>query len=295
MADLAEEGYLLQPHTSAGRVPTEKAFRLFVQEINVRSPSAAELDRLRQQFSGVEGPEAWVGRSSHVLTELTGNVGIAASVPASSRVLDQIELVPLTGRRVLVVVITKDRVVRNRVVGLDDEISGDEAASIRNYLNHHFSGWTLADARSELERRFRLQSAYYDALLRRLTSLYTRGALDIDLDPEVHLEGASYLVGLDLHLTREKTRELLLALEEKKKILQLLDRFLELPPGEVTVQVGLGDLHPAMKGLSLIGINVGAPGSFAARIAVLGPMRMNYSKAIFAVLQVGRAFRQLSS
>jgi heat-inducible transcriptional repressor len=146
-----------------------------------------------------------------------------------------------------------------------------------------------------LERRLHLQSAYYDALQRRLNVLFTRGLLDIDLAPAVHMGGASYLIALDLHLTREKMRELLLALEEKKRILQLLDRILEQPPGEVSVQVGLGDLHPAMGELSLIGINVTAPGGMAAKIAVLGPMRMHYERVMAAVLGVGRTLQDLPS
>jgi heat-inducible transcriptional repressor len=295
MADLIDEGYLSQPHTSAGRVPTEKAFRLFVREINVRRPSAAELARVRTEFTGVGNLTDGVGHSSHVLTELTRNVGITAVIPTSSQVLDQVELLPLADRRVLVVVVTHDRMVRNRVVTLDEEVSPDELISIRNYLNHHFSGWVLSEARQELERRLQLQSAYYDTLLKRLSAFHNRGLLDIDLHPEVHLEGASYLVELDLHLTRNKMRELLHALEEKKRILQLLDRFLERPLGEVGVQVGLGDLHPTMKELSLIGITVTTAGGMTAKIAVLGPMRMRYEKVMSTVLQVGRTLQTLPS
>jgi len=295
MASLAEEGYVSQPHTSAGRVPTEKAFRFFVQDMIVRRPSIAEVERLNQGFSGVEGVEEGVERSSRLLTEWTHNMGIAAAIPAASQTLDRVELLPLADRRVLAVVVTSDRVVRNRVVTLDEAVSAEELASIRNYLNRNFGGWVLADARDELERRLESQSAYYDALLKRLNTLYARGLLDIDLDPSVHTEGASYLVALDLHMTREATRELLQALEQKKRILQLLDRFLEEPPGEVKVQVGLGELHPAMRELSLIGIKVATPGGMTAKVAVLGPMRMHYEKVIAAVLGVGRTLQNLPS
>ncbi len=295
MASLVEEGYLTQPHTSAGRVPTEKAFRFFVQDLIVRLPSAAELQRLQAGFCGVESLEEGIERSTRVLTDLTQNVGIAAAIPAASQTLSQIQLLPLPDRRVLVVVVTGDRIVRNRVVALDEEVGADDLSSIRNYLNQNFSGWVIAEVRQELERRLHLQSAYYDALLKRLSVLFSRGLLDIDLGPEVHMEGASYLIALDLHLTREKMRELLRALEEKKRILLLLDRFLEEPLGEVKVQVGLGDLHPAMGELSLIGIKVAAPGGMAAKVAVLGPMRMRYEKVMAAVLGVGRTLQSLPS
>ena len=104
------------------------------------------------------------------------------------------------------------------------------------------------------------------------------------------MEGASNLVGLDLHLTGEKMRELFRALEEKKRVLELLDRFLEHPPGEIAVQVGLASMHPAMRELSLIGLPVKMPSGLSAVIAVLGPMRMNYGRAMSAVQSIGQAF-----
>jgi len=107
------------------------------------------------------------------------------------------------------------------------------------------------------------------------------------------MEGASNLVGLDLRLTREKLRELFHTLEEKKRMLQLLDRFLEQSGGELAVQVGLADAHPSMGELSLIGVSIPLEGGFSARIAVIGPMRMNYGKAISAVYHMGQAFRSL--
>jgi heat-inducible transcriptional repressor len=293
MADLSEEGYLDQPHTSAGRVPTEKAFRAYVQSLTAGRLPWAELERLRAEFSEVQTLSDRIERSSHLLSEFTHNVGIAAAIPASSQTLDQIELLKLADRRILMIVITRDAVVRNHVVSLDEELSQDELNSIRNYVNRNFSGWVLAEVRRELESRLFQESAAYDAILRRLTILYGKGLLDIDLDPEIHMEGASNLMGLDLHLTGEKMRELLRALEEKKRILQLLDRFLEQPTGELGVRVGLGEAHPAMKALSLIGINVVLPSGLSAKIAVLGPMRMNYERVMSAVLHVGNAFQSI--
>src|SRR4029077_12010156 len=131
----------------------------------------------------------------------------------------------------------------------------------------------------DLKRRFEQQSAAYDALLKKLTLLYSKGLLDIELAPELHMEGTSNLVGLDLHLTREKLRELFQTLEEKKRILQLLDRFLEQTGGELAVQVGLADAHPSFSELSLIGVSIPLGGGVYAKIVPLGPMRMNYGKA----------------
>ena len=295
MADLADEGYLSQPHTSAGRVPTEKAFRSYVHSLMRGRVLAGELERLRDQLSQLDTVGARVEHSSHILMEMTRGVGIAAAIPASRQTLDHIELIDLGDRRVLMIVVTSDRLVRNRVVMVDEPVAGEELASIRNYINRTFSGWTLAEIHTELRHRLEQQSAAYDSILKKLAILYNKGLLDIAVSPEVYLEGASNLVGLDLHLTREKMRELFQALEEKKRILQLLDRFLEQPAGEVMVQVGLGEVHGSMRELSMIGVAVALNGGFCAKIAVLGPMRMNYEKAISAVLHMGQAFQSISA
>jgi len=283
MADLADAGYLSQPHTSAGRVPTEKAFRYYVRSLTVKRVALGEAERLRNEFSSLDTVGACVERSSHILVELTSNVGIAAAIPALAQELDQIELVPLADRRVLMILVTRDHMVRNRVVALE------ELASIRNYVNQSFSGWQLGEARRELLRRMAEERALYDALMRKLQWLCQKGLLEVDTLPEVHMEGASNLLGLDLHLTREKMRELLWALEEKKRLIDLLDRFLEQPPGELEVHVGLEEVHPAMKDLALIGMTVRMVNGLPAKVAVLGSMRMHYERVMAAVWQTSRA------
>jgi heat-inducible transcriptional repressor len=292
MADLSEAGFLEQPHTSAGRIPTEKAFRLYVQSLAARRLPSVNLEQFRAGIAEAESISDWVERSSHLLTELTRNVGIAAAIPATCQTLDHIELVKLADRRVLMIVVTRDQIVRDRIVTLVDDISADELLHLRNYLNDNFGGWILQEARRELGHRLEAESAEYDEILRRLMVLYGKGLLDFDSDPECSVEGASNLVGLDLHLTRERMRDLFRALEEKKRMIQLLDRFLENVAGEIGIHVGLGEAHPAMKPLSLIGLNVILPGGMAAKIAVLGPMRMNYDRVISAVLQVSAALSE---
>jgi len=293
MADLAEQGYLSQPHTSAGRVPTEKAFRLYVSSLTAGRLADSEAERLRSEFSVLHTLGDRVELSSHILVELTRNVGIAAALPALAQELDQIELVPLADKRVLTILVTRDHLVRNRVVVLDEAASPEELLSIKNYVNRNFAGWRLGDARRELLRRMLEERELYDAVHLKLQSLYRQGLLEVDESPEVHMEGASNLLGQDLHLTRERMRELLRALEEKKRLIELLDRFLEQPAGELEVHVGLERAHPAMKGLALIGITVQLASGMPAKVAVLGPIRMHYERVMGAVLQTSRALESL--
>jgi heat-inducible transcriptional repressor len=289
MADLADEGYLSQPHTSAGRVPTGKAFCFFVGSLATNRPTATESDRMTNEFRALDTVGERVERSSYILVELTRNVGIAAAIPELAQELDQIQLVPLSDRRVLMVLVTRDHMVRNRVVMLEEPTSPEELASICNYVNRNFSGWQLGQARRELLRRIENERELYHAVMHKLQLLSQKGLLDVDTSPHVHMEGASNLLGLDLHLTREKMRELFHALEEKQRLMELLDRFLEQPPGELAVRVGLEEAHPSMKDLALIGMTIRMASGLPAKVAVLGSMRMNYERVIAAVLQTSRA------
>ena len=291
MADLLEEGYLSQPHTSAGRIPTGRAYESYAKTLLGSRIAQAELDRLHLEIQGAGSVEARIERSSKLLTEITRNFGIAAAIPTANQTLDQVELLALPDRRILMVVVTRDRMVRNKVISVDDRISQEELISIRNYINYNFGGWVLPNIQRELKRRLELESAAYDAILRRVGIFYSKGLLDLGQLPEVHFDGAENLIDVDIHLTRERMRELFRALEEKKRVLQLLERFLEQRDGEVAIQVGLSDVHPSMSELSLIGVRFGMPNGLQAHVAVLGPMRMNYSRAMSAVLHVGRAFR----
>lgn len=293
MADLSDEGFLEQPHTSAGRIPTPLAYQSYVQSLAMRRSSFVELRRVRHEFHQVPTVDACIELSSHLLTEMTQSMGIAAAIPTSGQTLDHIELVLLDPRRVLMVLMTRDRMVRNRAVLLSQSTTQEELSSIRNYVNVEFAGWTIPAIQTELHRRLAEERARYDEVLRRLTQLYSQGLLDLGMTPEVHTDGASNLVGADLLLTRETMRDLLNALEAKERVLELLDRFLESPTGEIAYKAGLADIHPSMVNLALVGLKINLPSGMSAKVAVLGPLRMNYERVIAAVQQVGDAVQSL--
>jgi heat-inducible transcriptional repressor len=141
MADLLDHGYLCQPHTSAGRVPTERAYQSYSATLVGSRLVQVELDRLRTELAKSATVEGRIERSSQLLTEITKNFGIAAAIPGQRQTLDQVELIALPDRRILMVVVTRDRMVRNKVVTFDEPVTQDELTHIRNYLNFHFSGW----------------------------------------------------------------------------------------------------------------------------------------------------------
>ena len=295
MAELASEGFLHQPHASAGRVPTSKAFELFVDNLPGRRILPEELTRIRKRLDETDSLDQRFEQCSHLLTEMTQGVALTAAIPTVTQKLDQVELVALGGPRVLMVVVTEDKVVRDQVVTLDQPVTPADLLPIRNYINAEFRGWLIGNIQPEIARRLQQASAQYHLILQKLMLLYERGLLARGMTPEVHMDGASNLVLFELRLTRERLKELFHTLEEKKRILQLLERFLAEPAGEVGVRIGLEAAHPTMGELSLIGVSVTLPGGMEAKIAVLGPRRMDYSRAMSAVAHVGRALGSLPS
>ena len=293
MAELADEGYLAQPHTSAGRIPTDKAFRDFVEIVNTSPVAVSDPGHIFSAIQNADTLEERVENASRVLGQMTGNVGIVTALPRSSQELEHLELVSLSDQRVLMIVATRDHLVRNRVVRLERELTSDQLSAIRNYVNINFAGWTLDRARTELLRRIEEERALYDAMLQQIAVLCQKGLLTVDQDPHVAMDGASNLVGIDLHLTRERLREIFRALEEKASVVAMLDRFLESARGEVGIQVGLEAAHPAMSEFSLIGITIDLPAGVRTRMAVLGPMRMDYERVVSAVSQIGAVFGNL--
>ena len=298
MADLCDDGYLAQPHTSAGRIPTEKAFRDFVDGMPATPPgasaiAAADRQQIVAAIQNAETLEERVDAASRVLGQMTRNVGIVAALPRSSQELEHLELVGLSDQRVLMIVATRDHLVRNRVVRLDRQFTSDELTAIRNYVNVNFAGWTLEKARAELLRRIDEERAMYDAILQHIDVLCRKGLLVVDPDPHLAMDGASNLVGIDLHLTRERMRDLFQALEEKACVVSMLDRFLEASTGGVGIQIGLEEAHPAMSEFSLIGVTIDLPSGVRTRMAVFGPMRMNYERVAGAVSQIGAIFGSL--
>jgi heat-inducible transcriptional repressor len=250
----------------------------------LRAVTAGEL--LRTELAPFGGPDECVQQASHLLTSLTRNVGIAAAIPASAQMLDQIDLIRLPDSRILMIVVTRDGLVHNQVAHLPEPVTQDELQSIRNYVNQHFSGWRLRDIRAELDRMVTEERAAYDLLLRRLQLLHAQGLLSFELPPRVYMEGASNLLGLDLHITRERLRELFRALEEKQRLIELLDQFLDAGETGLQVRIGLAQAHPALRDFALIGMSVEGPGGLQTRLAVLGPLRMNYARVMSAVVQM---------
>lgn len=295
MAHLEAEGYLTHPHTSAGRVPTDKAFRSYAENLRTPRLQPSEAERVQANLEEAGNVEERMGRSCHLLAELTRQVGIVVSTPLSQALLEHVQLARLAEGRILVVLVARGDVVQHRMIRLGIEIPTEELERIANYLNHNFAGWTLGAARVEILRRIEEERAAYDAILRRLRLLCLAGFLRPDSAARVYMQGTANLVETASTSDPDRVKLLLQALEEKEKLIQLLDECIRDAESEpLCVRIGLEDADPAMRGYSLIGTACAVEPGVGGRIAVIGPTRMHYERVMSAVAHVARVFHSLA-
>ena len=298
MMELEEEGYLEQPHTSAGRVPTDKAYRYYVSQIDSSEPPTKADEQLILVHLGEPGhlsEEEVLERTSRVLSLVSNNLGVVVRLPMSQTVLEHIHFVNLGERRILVVLVSPASQVQNHMIRVENEISQPELEAASNYLNQHFRGWELERIRAELAARLAEERSAYDGLLNALKQLNDRGMLAESSPAEVFLEGASNLIGRPELAEPARLRELIKAVEEKENLIRLLNECIGSADDPLQVVIGLPGKPPLLKNFALIGSTFCWPGGLRGRMAILGPARMPYDRAIRAMGYVGRLLHQQDS
>jgi heat-inducible transcriptional repressor len=288
MADLADAGYLEQPHTSAGRVPSAAAFRYYVEQLSGRTQlSKADEGIIQDSLHGITDVQEFMERTSHVLSLISKNVGVAVAVSGPKNALEHVYFSRLGDQKVLAVVVTKSGLVRDRVLRLDLPQADLDAAA--RFINENFRGWTLDAVRAEIARRLEQERSEYDRLMASVEKLYNQGVLAVDDSQQmVFVEGAANLVASEQDRTR--LQELLHALEEKQKLVELLSAYLDAKQEAVRVVIGLDEAQPSMRNLVLIGTPARVGGEVMGSLAVLGPPRMDYQHTITAVSYIARLF-----
>ena len=288
MADLADAGFLEQPHTSAGRIPSASAYRYYVEQLSGKTQLAPTDETIIQEsLQGVTDVQEFMERTSHVLSLISRNVGVAVAATGPKNALEHVYFSRLGDQKVLAVVVTKSGVVRDRVLRLDlPQVDLDTAA---RFINENFRGWTLKDVRAEIARRLEQERSEYDRLMQSLEQLYKQGVLSGDEAAQVvFVEGTANLVAGEQD--RQRLQQLLQALEEKQKLVELLGAYLDAKQEAVRVVIGLDEAQASMRNLVLIGTPARVGGEVMGSLAVLGPPRMDYQHTITAVSYIARLF-----
>jgi heat-inducible transcriptional repressor len=310
MAALGEAGLLDQRHTSGGRVPTAAAFRYYVDQItqsgrmaagaqtagplpqgasgaNPSHLSEARREQIEDSFSGVTSSNEYLERTSHVLALISSGLGVALASSTAGHILEHIHFSRLSAGRVLAVLVTQAGAVQDRVLTLDRELTHFELETAARYLNESFSGWPIERIRSEVARRVDAEREAYAQMLASVEELCRKGALAGDeAGPAIFVDGMANLITAELD--RERLRQMLLALEAKQRLVELLTAYVDGHQQEVRVVVGLDQASPAMQDLVLIGASARLGGVNRGTVAVIAPTRIQYQEMIQTVRYIAR-------
>ncbi|MDX8146562.1 heat-inducible transcriptional repressor HrcA [Lentzea sp. BCCO 10_0061] len=283
MAALEDEGYIAQPHTSAGRVPTDKGYRLFVDRLSEIKPlSQAEKRAIRSFLDGAIDLDDVMRRSVRLLAQLTRQVAVIQVPTLSRAAVRHLEVLPITPSRLMLVLITDTGRVDQRIVELGDVISEEHTAQLRGVLNQAMAGQRLAEASAKVaELPDEVPSNLRDPMLRVATVLIET----LVEHPEERL-----VLGGTANLTRSITdfpgslRQVLEALEEQVVVLKLLAASRD--PGRVLVRIGEENEAAEMRSTSVVSIGYGSRDNPLGGLGVVGPTRMDYPGTMAAVRAV---------
>jgi len=292
MADLEEEGYLYQPHTSAGRVPTAAAYRFFVEQVAAQATASPE-DRqwIRRELAAAQTPEAVMERASHVLAAVSRGLGIFISPPLASSIVEHLRFLLVPDHGVLVVLVTTGGLTRDKLIRPERVFRQEDLDQISLYLNRHYVGWTLEAMRADLRAQVERDRERYGRLANDALMLCDSSVLGDGAERKVYVEGAAQIASSVQFTSQDQLRELLEAIEEKDRLIALLSGCIEAPE-PVHVELGLDRMSAAGKHLALVSASYSANDQAQGTLGILAPMRMHYERVITAVAFMAQFFSE---
>jgi heat-inducible transcriptional repressor len=303
MGQLEEAGLVEQPHTSAGRVPTDKGYRYYVDNIlgeaRLSKTDLTAINAILKTLQDEHGdaPERLMEKTSHVLSALSENVGIVVSPSLADQRLQHIEFFQLADNRILVVLVSAPNIVHNKVIRVDEQLSQEELEQTARYLNVEFGGKSLLAIRAEILEMMREEKALYDRLLRNAILLCNR-SLEGEgaTTAEVYIDGASNMLTKPDFADAERMRELFRTFEEKSRLVKILNECVTRDhsfPGDVRVVIGRENAAPSMQSCALITAPYRIGHEAVGTLGVVGPMRIEYARMMAVVNYMARHIEQL--
>ena len=295
MAELEEGGFLYQPHTSAGRLPTAAAYRFFAQEIASQATiSTVDKEWIQREIGAATNASEITERAGHVLAEVSNGLGIIVSPPMGKTVLEHARIWLLPDGRVVVVLISPGGNTRDKILRPTRRFEQRELDDTAEFLNRHYSGWTLEAIRSDLLQKLATERERYEGIAQNALTLCDPAVLGEDLSRQIHVEGAAQMVGALDFASQGQLRDLLSAIEEKQRLVTVLNACIETPE-PVHVQIGIKGISEGGENLAVISAPYMRNDLVQGSLGVLGPTRMHYERAISAVAYVAELFSEALS
>jgi heat-inducible transcriptional repressor len=282
MAELEARGLVASPHTSAGKVPTNLGLRFFVDSLlSVQPLGRSSVQMLREELNPDLPPSRLVELASNLLAEISRMAGVVTLPRTEQIALRQVEFLPLTANRVLVILVVNERDVQNRVIHTDREYSESELVASANYINREFAGASLVSIRAALIRSMQSDKTKVHQMMQLALDMAAKA---FDVEGETHSADApGYVVAGETNLISspsdtEAMRKLFEAFARKRDILHLLDRCLD----STGIQLFIGDEsgYEVLDDYSVVTAPYRVNGRVAGVLGVIGPTRMAYQKVI---------------
>lgn len=280
LADLEEQGYLRSPHTSAGRVPTARGYRLFVDSLLTVQPLQGEIiQQFQQQLDPDQNLPSLVNSASTLLSRITRLAGLV-TVPKHERLtLRHLEFLPLSANRVLVILVLNEREVQNRIIYTDQAYSASELQQAANYLNAHFAGTDLTMVRQKIVSSMAADKDSMNSMMQATLDLASKGLQTSSTNQDDFvMAGQDNLLGLAEEAGVNSLRSLFEAFAQKRNLLNLLDHCLNAEG--VQLYIGEESGYEALDDCSLVTAPYAISGEVVGVLAVIGPTRMAYDRII---------------
>jgi len=278
MADLEDLDFLASPHTSAGRIPTDKAFRFYVDSLLTVGTIDRDQEELIQRQYSLYGKD--VGEifkeTSRILSSLSHYMGIVVTPRFTTTMFRHIEFIKLGGRRILAILVSKSGIVQNKIIEADEDLRSEDMVRMSNYLNNLLKGLSIAELRSRILREMQDEKVRYDEMLAKALKL-SEQTLD-ENGTEVFIEGRVNILEQPEFADVGKMREVFRAFEEKGQLISLLDRCME--SEGVHIFIGAENYMHHLESMSVITAPYMSGKETVGVLGVIGPTRMGYDRVI---------------
>jgi heat-inducible transcriptional repressor len=289
MADLEDEGYLAQPHTSAGRIPSEKGYRFYVDHLADSGRLSRSDERyVSRMLAESDSPEDVMSRASVVLSTISKNVGIVIAPPMGATILKHIEFLDLSDGKILVIFVSTSGVVQRKLIRVGERYTQEELDKAGRYLVEKFSGKTLTEIRNELLRMMQAERSLFDRMLS-LLQIWGETLSQPASAEGIYLQGATNIINQPEFADVERMRMLFQMFEEKGRLVKILNECIaSSPPEGVRIVIGSELGVPNMRDFTLITASYASMDHTTGFLGIIGPTRMEYERGISIVEYLGR-------
>jgi len=293
LVDLEKEGFLIQPHTSAGRIPTDKGYRFYVDSLmEVQSLASAEEEKIRKEYHARSKElEDLMISTSHMLSSLSHYTGMVLSPRLDKSLLRRLQLIPLGGSQILVVVVSGTGLIRHRVVNLSKPVGPEHLETISSMLNSRLAGMPMSEVRTQILHHIESAQQDHEAMFSLAKDL-AREAFDLRSEEgELYVDGQENIFSFPEMDDFKQLSGLLKIIEEKDMLTSVLER--AMGKDGLSIKIGAENKQPELRGVSLVSSTYKMGDKTVGALGIMGPRRMEYGRMIALVEGVTRIVNQM--